>query len=181
MGQFVGSDPFSRPIHKSVELKRWGPCSWLQPFSLFYLLFFIHGHIFFFLKMLTRLLLPSLSTAENIFCLVGHFREYFRMLMPEDFRWDTGLFRTLKVVWAKLKHDESLLFRNEDFLGHTVCIHCTSCRKMIKDLLWVRLRVWSVFSVPCAPEVLLLPPAAPDPCLCWKKWKYFSKKRSEQS
>jgi len=33
---------------------------------------------------------------------VGHFREYFRMLMPEDFRWDTGLLCTLKVVWGKL-------------------------------------------------------------------------------
>ncbi len=24
------------------------------------------------------------------------------MLMPEDFRWDTGLLCTLKVVWGKL-------------------------------------------------------------------------------
>lgn len=173
MGQFVGSDPFSCPIHRSVQLKRWGPCSLLQPFSLFCLLlqpFFSYTSTIFFLNAYQTRSSFTEHSAEH-FCLVGHFREYFRMLMPEDFRWDTGLFCTLKVVWGKLKHDESLLFQDKDFLGHTVCIHCRSCRKMIKDLWCVRFRVWNIVSVPCAPEVLLLPPAAPDPCLCWKKKK----------
>jgi len=57
------------------------------------------------------------------------------MLMPEDFRWDAGLFCMLKGCLGQTQQrDESLLFQDKEFLRHTVCIHCRSCHKVIKDL-----------------------------------------------
>lgn len=171
MGQFVGSDSFSCPFHKSVQRTRWGPCSLLQRFSFFasfFSLFFIHRHKF--LNAYQTLSSFTEQSAEH-YCLVGHVREYFRMLMPEDFRWDAGLFCMLKGCLGQTQqHDESLLFLDKQFLGHAVCFTVEAAKKWLKiyDVFGF---VWNIFTVPCAPEVLLLPPAAPDPCLCWNKKK----------